>query len=108
MIKSKRLGAIKFQIAEGGLESGPLRCGPHDSDAYLYSRHKIPLTYGREFLPIERTQRLDRIFLRTARHQMSAVSERFGIVDQSEKSRVKTTLAWRRPSKNSVPHFIQF
>src|ERR1700674_5041190 len=47
-------------------------------------------------------------FLRTARHQISAVSERSGMVDQSEKSRVKTTLAWRRPSKNSVPHFIQF
>src|SRR3984893_12167773 len=62
MIKSKRLGAIKFQIAKGGLESRPLRGGTRDSDAYLYSRHKIPLTYGREFLPIERTQRLNRIF----------------------------------------------
>ena len=47
-------------------------------------------------------------FFRTARHQTGALSERSAIVDQSEKSRVKTTLAWRLPSKNSVPHFIQF
>src|ERR1700730_1248060 len=46
-------------------------------------------------------------FFCTTRHQISAVSDRSGIVDQSEKSRIKTTLAWRRPSKNSVPHFIQ-
>src|SRR5580704_627057 len=61
-IKSKRLGGVKFQIAESGLESGPLRCSTHDSDVYLYSRHKIPLTYGREFLPIERAPCFNRIF----------------------------------------------
>src|SRR5439155_10263284 len=44
-------------------------------------------------------------FFRTALHQIGAVSERSGMVDQSEKSRVNTTLARRRPSKNSVPHF---
>src|SRR5437667_9005051 len=32
-------------------------------------------------------------FFRTALHQMGAVSERPGMVDQSEKSRVNTTLA---------------
>src|SRR5438552_14878336 len=32
-------------------------------------------------------------FFRTALHQMGAVSERSGMVDQSEKSRVNTTLA---------------
>jgi len=47
-------------------------------------------------------------FFRTARQQIGAVFDKSGIVDQSEKSRVNTTLAWRWPSKNSVPHFIQF
>src|SRR6266567_658312 len=47
-------------------------------------------------------------FLRAARHQIGAALDRSAMVDQSEKSRVNTTLAWRWPSKNSVPHFIQF
>lgn len=34
-------------------------------------------------------------FFRTALHQIGAVLDKSGIVDQSEKSRVNTTLAWR-------------
>jgi len=41
-------------------------------------------------------------FLRTRRHQMGAVSERSGRVEPSEYVRVKTTLAKRLPSMNSV------
>jgi hypothetical protein len=34
-------------------------------------------------------------FFRTALHQIAVVLDKSGIVDQSEKSRVNTTLAWR-------------
>ena len=34
-------------------------------------------------------------FFRTALHQIGVVLDKSGIVDQSEKSRVNTTLAWR-------------
>ena len=47
-------------------------------------------------------------FLRTRRHQMGADWERSGRVEPSEYVRVKTTLAKRLPSMNSVPQRIQF
>src|SRR6266853_6432535 len=71
-----RLDGVKFQIAEGGLESGPLRRGTHDPHAHFSSRYKIPLTHGLEFLPVERTERLDRIlFTHCAPPDFSGVGE---------------------------------
>ena len=52
--------------------------------------------------------RFDRVFFRSARYQIAGVSYKSGTADQSEKWQVKTTLARRRWSKNSVPDFIQF
>src|ERR1700686_1482429 len=61
-IKYSRLDGVKLHIAEGGVESGSLRRGTHDANAHLSSRHKIPLTYRHEFLPVQGTQGLNRIF----------------------------------------------
>jgi hypothetical protein len=45
---------------------------------------------------------------RTTLHQTGPLVAGSFIVDRSENSLVKTTLAWRAWSKNSVPHFTQF
>src|SRR5689334_15853622 len=69
---------------------------------------KYPCRTDVNFFPSKEHSVSIESFFRTARHHTGAVSERSGMVDQSEKSRVKTTLACLLPSKNSVPHFIQF
>ncbi len=69
---------------------------------------KYPWRTEVKFLPSSEHNVSIESFFRTARHQIGAVLDKSGIVDQSEKSRVNTTLAWRWPSKNSVPHLTQF
>src|SRR5678816_2677659 len=46
-------------------------------------------------------------FLRSTRQYTGSDCDRSSVVDQSENSWVKTTLAQRLPSTNSEPHFIQ-
>ena len=69
---------------------------------------KYPWRTEVKFLPSSEHNVSIESFFRTARHQIGAVLDKSGIVDQSEKSRVNTTLAWRWPSKYSVPHLTQF
>ena len=69
---------------------------------------KYPWRTEVKFLPSSEHNVSIESFFRTARHQIGAVLDKSGIVDQSEKSRVNTTLAWRWLSKNSVPHLTQF
>ena len=60
---------------------------------------KYPWRTEVKFLPSSEHNVSIESFFRTARHQIGAVLDKSGIVDQSEKPRVNTTLAWRWPSK---------
>jgi hypothetical protein len=87
---------------------GPSGGDAHDSHIHFHAGREIALAHGCEIDAVQRQRVSTESFLRTARHHTGAVFDKSVIVDQSEKSRVKTTLAWRWPSQNSVPHFIQF
>src|SRR5690242_15028234 len=53
----------KFQFIQDRFEPRALRRGTHNADLDTYVRRKVSLPHGRELLPIQRAQRLDRILL---------------------------------------------
>jgi hypothetical protein len=69
---------------------------------------KYPWRTAVKLLPSDEHEVSIESFLGIARHQIASLLDKSGMLDQSEKSRVNTTLAWRWRSKNSVPHFVQF
>ena|ERR1700751_795998 len=88
------------------LEPCPFGSRAHNSCIHLHTRY--PWRNAVKLLPSDEHEVSIESFLGIARHQIASLLDKSGMLDRSEKSRVNTTLAWRWPSKNSVPHFIQF
>src|SRR5438445_3416779 len=82
-----------FELSNAASKPGPSGAAHIMPTSTFSSGGKYPWRTDVKAFPSREHRVSIESFFRTALHQMGAVSERSGMVDQSEKSRVNTTLA---------------